>query len=117
MKLRWELLLLPGCVVSFGLLLATQLLFLRLSLFHDLRFGRMGTTAGWGNYVVIFTDPFYLSSLWVTFEVAGVVAIVALLLGYPVAYWLARMSPRWAESCCRWRSPLRSSPSSSRSSD
>jgi putative spermidine/putrescine transport system permease protein len=96
MKLRWNLLLLPACLVSFGLLAVTQLLFLRLSLFHDLRFGRMGTTADLGNYVTAFTDPFYLSSLWVTLEVSAIVALTALLLAYPMAYLLARMPPRRA---------------------
>lgn len=96
MKLRWELLLLPACVVSLGLLIATQFLFLRLSLFHDLRFGRMAATAGFGNYLAVFTDPFYLSSLLITLELSAIVAAVALVLSYPMAYLLARMPPRQA---------------------
>lgn len=96
MKARWELLVLPACLVSFGLLAATQLVFLRLSFFRDLRFGRMGITAGFGNYAAVLTDPFYLSSLWVTLETSAIVAILALLLAYPMAYLLARMPPRRA---------------------
>lgn len=96
MSARWSLFLLPACVVSFGLLLATQVLFLRLSFFHDLRFGRMGTEAGWGNYVAVFTDPFYLASLWLTLVTSALVSALALLLAYPIAYLLARMPGRWA---------------------
>jgi putative spermidine/putrescine transport system permease protein len=96
MKARWDLLLLPACLVSFGLLAATQLLFLRLSLFHDLRFGRMDSVPGLGNYAAVFTDPFYLSSLWLTVEMSAIVAALALLLSYPMAYLLARMPATWA---------------------
>jgi putative spermidine/putrescine transport system permease protein len=96
LRVRWELLLLPACLVSFGLLVVTQLLFLRLSLFRDLRFGRLGSSAGLGNYIAVFTDPFYLSALWLTIEVSAIVAVVALLLAYPMAYLLARMHPSWA---------------------
>ena len=114
MKARWDLLLLPACMVSFGLLAATQLLFLRLSLYHDLRFGRMGTTPGIGNYIAVFTDLFYLTSLWLTVEISALVAAVSLLLAWPMAYLLARMSPQRAARCWPWRSPRRSSASSSR---
>jgi len=49
-----------------------------------------------GNYLAIFTDPFYLSSLRITLELSAVVATLALLLSYPMAYLLARMPPRLA---------------------
>jgi len=54
MKQRPELLL-PVCFTPFGLLVATQLLCLRVGLFYDLHFGRMGTTPGFGHYVAVFT--------------------------------------------------------------
>jgi putative spermidine/putrescine transport system permease protein len=94
--IKWQRLLLPACLVSFGLLAVTQLLFLRLSLFRDLRFGRMETTPTLANYVTVFTDGFYLTALWRTIEISAIVAGVALLLAWPMAYLLARMPSRRA---------------------
>jgi putative spermidine/putrescine transport system permease protein len=93
-QIKWERLLVPACLVSFGLLAVTQILFLRLSLFRDLRFGRMGTTLGFENYLTVFTDAFYLTALWRTIEVSAIVAAAALLLAWPMAYLLARMPSR-----------------------
>ena len=48
------------------------------------------------NYIRIFTEPLYLRVLWRTFEVAFYVTVSALLVGYPVAYAMARLKTRWA---------------------
>lgn len=95
-RVRWERLLLPACLVSFGLLAVTQILFLRLSFFRDLRFGRMSPSAGFFNYITVFTDGFYLTALWRTIEVSAIVTAAALLLAWPMAYLLSRMPPRVA---------------------
>jgi len=42
------------------------------------------------------TDGLYVQVLLATFEIAIVVAVICLLLGYPVAYLLATASPFWA---------------------
>lgn len=42
------------------------------------------------NYVSFLTDPFYLNYVWVTIKMSGECTIVALIMGYPVAYFLAR---------------------------
>ena len=44
-----------------------------------------------GNFAKIFQTPVYLYVLWLTFRVAVIVTLVTLLLGFPVAYLLARM--------------------------
>jgi putative spermidine/putrescine transport system permease protein len=93
---RWRLLLLPPLIFSFGLLLATQLVFVRVSFFRDLRLGRMDETVQLTNYLAVFTDPFYLRSLALTVEVGAATAVLALALAYPVAYVLARLPPRTA---------------------
>jgi putative spermidine/putrescine transport system permease protein len=53
---------------------------------------------GLGNYVELLTDETYARVLFNTFMVAGVVTVVSLLLGYPVA-WLLVILPgrvsRW----------------------
>ena len=48
------------------------------------------------NYAKIFTDPFYLTILYRTLILAIVVTILALIIGYPVAYKLARVNPHKA---------------------
>jgi ABC-type spermidine/putrescine transport system permease subunit I len=43
------------------------------------------------HFAKLFREGIYLHVLWMTAEVAAVVTIAALLLGYPVAYLLARL--------------------------
>lgn len=47
------------------------------------------------NYVRFFTDPFYLNVLWRTVRVASTTTVMCLLLGFPLAYVLARMQSSW----------------------
>ncbi len=46
------------------------------------------------NFVRIFTNPFYLETLWVTLRIGLLVALFALLLGYPLAWFLSRTRSR-----------------------
>ena len=50
---------------------------------------------GWtiGNFARIFENAVYLHVLWLTFRVALVVTLITLMLGFPVAYLLARADP------------------------
>jgi putative spermidine/putrescine transport system permease protein len=47
------------------------------------------------NYIKFFTDPFYLTVLWRTVRVALLSTLLCLLMGFPLAYWLARMQSGW----------------------
>jgi putative spermidine/putrescine transport system permease protein len=47
------------------------------------------------NYVRFFTDPFYLTILWRTVRIAFVVMVICLVLGFPLAYVLARTQSRY----------------------
>jgi len=49
------------------------------------------------NYARLFNDPFYVRSLFATLKVGALVTALTLLLGYPVAYSLAR-----ARAGSRW---------------
>jgi putative spermidine/putrescine transport system permease protein len=53
----------------------------------------------WGftlkSYVRFLTDPFYLGVLWDTLWLGAGVTLAALLLGYPLAYHLARTRTAW----------------------
>ena len=96
MRARWGILLLPPFVVAFVLMAASQFIFLKGSFYRDLGLGRIGETLEVANYVRFFSDTFYLKSLWLTVEVAGLATIFTLIMGYPVAYVIARMRSRLA---------------------
>lgn len=46
------------------------------------------------NYARFF-DPLYLKIFARSFKIAAITTIVSLLLGYPMAYWIATRSPKW----------------------
>ncbi|MGS1096345.1 ABC transporter permease (plasmid) [Aquamicrobium terrae] len=48
------------------------------------------------NYRLIFTDPLYYNSIFNSLEVMVTVSVICLLVGYPVAYFIAvQAPPRW----------------------
>ena len=47
------------------------------------------------NYLRFVTDPFYGSVLWRTFSIAAITTLLCLLLGFPIAYRIARSQSRW----------------------
>ena len=96
MRVRWGIVMLPAVVVSVGLLAASQLVFLRMSFFHDRGFGLIDAQPTLGNYLIVATDTFYLGSLYLTVQVALIVVACSLFIGYPFAYVLTRMPARWA---------------------
>ena len=96
MKVRWGLLLVVPAGVSLLLLAASQAVFLRGSLFQDMGLGRFGREITLSNYARVLGDSFYLSSLWLTIEISAVTVLLTLVVGFPVAYVLARMRSRWA---------------------
>jgi putative spermidine/putrescine transport system permease protein len=75
---------------------SSQFIFLRGSFFRDLGLGRIGDTLEITNYIKFFSDPFYLKILWLTIEVSGLATLFTLIMGYPVAYVIARMRSRFA---------------------
>lgn len=96
MNIRWGYLLIPSFVVSFALLAASQLTFLRGSLSADMGLGMLSPKIGLGNYESLFTDEFYLRALWLTVKVSAIATVCTLLMSFPVAYVIARMRSRWA---------------------
>jgi putative spermidine/putrescine transport system permease protein len=49
----------------------------------------------WANYVKFFTDPYYISILATTVRVAVIVTAACLVLGFPLAYVVARTQSRF----------------------
>src|SRR6185437_187825 len=48
-----------------------------------------------GSYAFLFTDPLYISSYLYSIKVALVSTLCCLLIGYPMAYAIARASSTW----------------------
>ncbi len=96
MWVRWWILLIPPLIVGFTLVAASQFVFLRASFFEDLGLGRVGDELIIGNYVQFLTDGFYLKILWVTVKTSALAALSTLILGFPVAYLIARMRSSWS---------------------
>jgi putrescine transport system permease protein len=48
-----------------------------------------------GNYEFLFSDPLYINSYLNSLRIAAISTLIALLVGYPVAYGIARSSPNW----------------------
>ncbi|MDG1004339.1 MAG: ABC transporter permease, partial [Emcibacteraceae bacterium] len=89
-------LLIPSFFISFVLVASSQFVFLRTSFFEELGLGRMGTDVVFENYVRFFTDSYYLHVLWVTIKTSALATIFTLILGFPIAYLIARTRSRWA---------------------
>src|ERR1043166_106951 len=47
------------------------------------------------NYAQLIADKLYVSSYLRSLEIAALSTVILLLLGYPVAYGMARAPPRW----------------------
>ena len=96
MNARWGWLLVPSVLVFAGLLIASQFEIFRYSFYQDLGYGRLGTEFGFANFAAVFRNSFYLRSIWVTLKVSAWATLFVLLLGYPLAYAVARMRSKWA---------------------
>jgi ABC-type spermidine/putrescine transport system permease subunit I len=96
MNTRWELVLLPSFIFVVILIVGSQYVFLEGSFYKDLGLGRVGTEFNVSNYVRFFTDSFYLNTLWITVKTAALATFFTLILGFPVAYLIARMRSRWS---------------------
>ncbi len=79
------LLVLPSLVVILVFVAATAAVVV-------LSFSVGGGRWGFGHYVRLATDPLYLGYLWRSFRVSLYCTPITLLLGYPVAYVMARAS-------------------------
>ena len=46
------------------------------------------------HFARVFDDPLYLRVLWTTIQISASTSLLCLLIGYPMAYWMAEASPR-----------------------
>jgi spermidine/putrescine transport system permease protein len=93
------ILLAPSGLWLLLLLVVPTLLILELSLIPGFRLGQPAGDYGIGNYFEIF-QPVYFQVIWRSLRFALGTTLTCLLLGYPVAYWIAVKAPK------RWRNLL-----------
>jgi len=99
-------LLLPAGVWLLLLLVLPTLLIAELSFVPNCRPADCLMPYGWGNYIrLVFNgdlqfDPIYLKVILQSVGLAAATTAFCLLLGFPVAYWIAISSPQ------RWRNLL-----------
>ncbi|MBI2368884.1 MAG: ABC transporter permease [Deltaproteobacteria bacterium] len=91
----WDSLLLPALGASLLLFLLPQALFVKNSLYAPLGFGRIGDELTLQNFGRVLTDSLFLYSFRLTAYLSFLVAVVAILLGFPLAYFIARSQSRW----------------------
>ncbi|WP_413172250.1 ABC transporter permease [Anabaena azotica] len=92
-------LLAPSGIWLLLLLLLPTFIIFQLSLVTDIRPGDIVNPDGIQNYIRIL-EPLYLQVIFNSLLFAIKTTIICLILGFPVAYWIAQMAPK------RWRNLL-----------
>ncbi|MEH2142381.1 ABC transporter permease [Nostoc sp.] len=92
-------LLAPSGIWLLLLLVLPTLIIFELSLVVDIRPGDLVNPNGFKNYIRIF-DPLYVQVIGRSLFFAFGTTIICLILGFPVAYWIAQIAPQ------RWRNLL-----------
>lgn len=82
------LLLLPAIIVILGVFVLPMFYILILS------FQNGEEQFSFGNYLLFFQDSYYLGILWRTIKVSLFTVIACLVLGYPVALYMAKASAK-----------------------
>ncbi len=85
----------PAAIVIVGLLLVPLATLLRYSFNRYSTQQLMVATFTWENYARFFAEPYYREVMFTTLGLSLACVLGSLLLGFPVAYWLARTKSRW----------------------
>jgi len=59
----------------------------------EIKDGVAHITANFGHYLFLLQDDLYVSSYLSSVKIAGITTLVCLLIGYPIAYYIARANP------------------------
>lgn len=89
------LLLTPSLAIIAGMLILPTLLMLLYSFWRFVSGRITDYTFTLENYIRLLGDSFYLKVIWETLELGLVVTAITLLLGYPLAFFLARTRSRF----------------------
>ncbi|MDY6891651.1 MAG: ABC transporter permease subunit [Pseudomonadota bacterium] len=66
-----------------------------LDLIREVEEGLVTIMLNFGNYQLLLQDPLYLSALLGSLQVAAISTVCCLLIGYPMAYAIARSPAHW----------------------
>lgn len=88
-------LVLPATLLVLTLLVAPLAMLLRISLNEYSPTQLMIEALSPANYLRAMADPYYQEVMGTTMTVALSCTLLALVIGFPPAYWLARMESRW----------------------
>lgn len=91
----WWLLLFPGVFVLLLVFVLPVLSLASNSLHMNAGLGKVMPELTLRNYWVFLTDSFYLGILLYSFQLGAIVVGICVVMGYPVAYFLARTSSKW----------------------
>lgn len=85
----------PAVTVIFVMLIAPTMLMLLYSFWRFVSGRITDYTFTIDNYIRLLSDIFYLNVIWETLELGVVVTAITLMLGYPLAFFLARTRSRF----------------------
>ncbi|HYF06476.1 MAG TPA: ABC transporter permease [Acetobacteraceae bacterium] len=88
-------LVLPAGLLVALLLVAPMVFLFRISLNEYSPQTLMAEAFQIGNYLRALSDPYYQGVLGTTMGVALLCTLLSLIIGFPAAYWLARMESGW----------------------
>ncbi|TDR90201.1 ABC transporter permease [Enterovirga rhinocerotis] len=88
-------LVVPACLLVTALLVGPMVYLGRISLNHYDASSMMTEALTLENYVRAVADPYYRGVMATTLTMALVCTTTTLILGFPVAYWIARMQSSW----------------------
>ncbi len=95
LNLQPLILLTPSGIWLLLLLVLPTLIIFELSLVPDIRPGDLVNPSGFSNYIRIL-DSLYLQVIFRSLWLAIATTVICLVLGFPVAYWIAVIAPkRW----------------------
>lgn len=84
--------LLPLCIIALFSVLTPGLYGGVEWTFYHWNYGRI---FGWADGLNEIFEPIYLQILWRSLTFAALTVVVTLILCYPVAFWVSRLSDRW----------------------
>lgn len=88
-------LVLPAGLLVAALLVAPMVFLFRISLNEYSPQTLMTEALQIGNYLRAASDPYYQQILGTTMGIALLCTLLSLAIGFPAAYWLARMDSNW----------------------
>jgi putative spermidine/putrescine transport system permease protein len=95
-RANWGLILVPSFLIGMVMLIFPQVIFVRSSFFEDIGLGLLGDSFNFSNYIMAFTDPYYMDALKLNLTLSTTVVFLTISVSFPVAYTMARMKPKMA---------------------